>query len=81
MVTTEGTVARAPRPVEALQALVRIPTVSHPDPERVDTAAFERFGAELARRYPLVHASSTSRSPGTACSCAGPAARPSDPWC
>ena len=56
MVTTEGTVARASRPVEALQALVRIPTVSHPDPERVDTAAFERFGAELARRYPLVHA-------------------------
>lgn len=57
MVTREGAVApvRAPRPVEALQALVRIPTVSHVDPARVDTAVFGRFGAELARCYPLVH--------------------------
>jgi carboxypeptidase PM20D1 len=44
------------RPVTALQTLVRIPTVSHPDPGRVDAAAFERFGAELARLYPRVHA-------------------------
>lgn len=64
VVTREGAVAseRAPRPsraVEALQALVRIPTVSDPDPARVDRAAFAAFGAELARRYPRVHALET----------------------
>ncbi len=43
-------------PVAALQALVRIPTVSHRDPERVDTAAFDELLAELERRFPLIHA-------------------------
>ncbi|MBZ5737845.1 M20/M25/M40 family metallo-hydrolase [Nocardioides mangrovi] len=41
--------------VEKLQALIRIPTVSHRDPGRVDTAAFDAFGAELARQFPLLH--------------------------
>ena len=38
-----------------LQALVRIPTVSHRDPARVDTAAFDRLLAELARQFPRLH--------------------------
>lgn len=41
--------------VEALRALLRIPTVSHPDPEQVDREVFDTFLAELARRFPLVH--------------------------
>ncbi len=41
--------------VPALQALVRIPTVSDRDPDRVDTAAFEAFHAELAQRFPRLH--------------------------
>jgi len=45
-----------PDPVEALQALVRIPTVSWPDEALVDTAAFEALHAELADRFPLLHA-------------------------
>ena len=36
------------RAVGALQALVRIPTVSDRDPARVDADAFERLLAELA---------------------------------
>lgn len=43
------------RVVTALQALVRIPTVSDRDPARVDTAAFDALLAELARQFPLVH--------------------------
>ena len=41
------------RAVEALQALVRIPTVSHPD--ELDPASFDALLAELERRFPLVH--------------------------
>ena len=41
--------------VAALQTLVCIPTVSNPDPECVDTAAFDLFVAELARLFPLLH--------------------------
>lgn len=41
--------------VAKLQALIRIPTVSHRDPERVDGAAFDRFVTELAGLFPLVH--------------------------
>src|SRR5918999_3268206 len=41
--------------VAKLQALVRIPTVSHPDPERVDNAAFDALLEELARQFPLLH--------------------------
>jgi carboxypeptidase PM20D1 len=44
------------RAVAKLQALVRIPTVSHRDPALVDTAAFEAFHAELERQFPLLHA-------------------------
>ncbi|MDO9456629.1 M20/M25/M40 family metallo-hydrolase [Nocardioides sp.] len=54
MVTWEGA-ASSERAVASLQALVRIETVSHPDPDRVDVAAFEAFGAELASRYPRLH--------------------------
>lgn len=43
------------RVVTALQALVRIPTVSDRDPARVDTAAFDALLAELAQQFPLVH--------------------------
>ena len=39
----------------ALQALVRIPTVSDRDPSRVDTAAFDRLLIELATWFPLLH--------------------------
>ena len=42
--------------VAKLQALVRIPTVSDRDPERVDTAAFDALHAELADQFPLLHA-------------------------
>ena len=48
----EGT---QPHAVTALQALVRIPTVSDRDPERVDTAAFDALLVELAQQYPLLH--------------------------
>jgi carboxypeptidase PM20D1 len=54
MGTTELTPDQ-PRAVRALQALVRIPTVSHREPERVDTAAFDTFVSELARLFPLLH--------------------------
>ncbi len=40
---------------EKLQALVRIPTVSRPDPADVDAAAFDAFLAELERQFPLLH--------------------------
>ncbi|MQW77418.1 M20/M25/M40 family metallo-hydrolase [Nocardioides sp. dk4132] len=43
------------RAVAKLQALVRIPTVSHPDPADIDTASFDAFLAELAGQFPLVH--------------------------
>ncbi|MCL3818975.1 M20/M25/M40 family metallo-hydrolase [Aeromicrobium wangtongii] len=41
--------------VAALQAVVRIPTVSDRDPDKVDTAAFDELLAEMARRFPLLH--------------------------
>lgn len=44
-----------PRAVGKLQALVRIPTVSHPDPDLVETARFDEFLAELATQFPLLH--------------------------
>ena len=43
------------RVVAALQALVRIPTVSDRDPARVGTAAFDRLLDELATQFPLLH--------------------------
>lgn len=50
--TTGGATDRA---VAKLQALVRIPTVSHRDSALVDTEAFDRLLAELARQFPLLH--------------------------
>ena len=43
------------RAVARLQALVRIPTVSRPDPADEDAAAFERFLTELRTQFPLLH--------------------------
>ena len=51
---TEGG-AELPRAVQKLQALIRIPTVSYREPERIDTAAFDTFVEELARQFPLLH--------------------------
>jgi carboxypeptidase PM20D1 len=50
---TEG--AELPRAVRKLQSLIRIPTVSYPDLDRVDAAAFDAFVEELARQFPLLH--------------------------
>ncbi len=41
--------------IAALQALVRIPTVSDRDPDQVDVAAFDDLIEEMARRFPLLH--------------------------
>src|ERR1700754_3242875 len=51
---TEGG-AGLPRAVQKLQTLVRIPTVSYPEPERVDAASLDAFVAELERQFPLLH--------------------------
>ena len=48
MTLREGGAEHA-RVVATLQALVRIPTVSHRDPARVDTGAFDDALAELER--------------------------------
>lgn len=42
-------------PVERFRELLAIPTVSHIDTARTDTARFEEFHAALLRLYPLVH--------------------------
>ncbi len=42
-------------PVAALQALVRIPTVSYVEIDRIDKVAFDAFLAELERQFPLLH--------------------------
>jgi carboxypeptidase PM20D1 len=47
--------AGLPRAVAKLQALIRIPTVSYREADRIDVAAFDRFVAELARQFPLLH--------------------------
>lgn len=41
--------------VEALQAAVRIQTVSHRDRAQNDSQAFDDFIEELAARFPLLH--------------------------
>jgi carboxypeptidase PM20D1 len=43
------------RAVGKLQALVRIPTVSHVDPAQRDPEPFIAFQEELARQFPLLH--------------------------
>lgn len=50
-----GDVDQHARAVAKLQALVRIPTVSHRDWSQVDTDAFDRLLAELERQFPLLH--------------------------
>jgi carboxypeptidase PM20D1 len=50
-----GEGAAVGRAVAKLQALVRIPTVSHRDPADLDTAAFDAFLVELERQFPLLH--------------------------
>ena len=52
---TAGGTEELPRAVAKLQALIRIPTVSYREPDRVDTDAFDAFVAELARQFPLLH--------------------------
>ncbi|CAN5187613.1 M20 family peptidase [soil metagenome] len=42
--------------VARFQALLRIPTISHPDEELTDWAQFDTFIATLAELYPQVHA-------------------------
>lgn len=44
------------RGVTKLRDLVRIPTVSHRDPDLVDHAAFDRLQAVMAESWPLLHA-------------------------
>lgn len=43
------------RAVASLQALIQVPSVSDPDPARVDAAAFDRLLEVLRERYPLIH--------------------------
>jgi carboxypeptidase PM20D1 len=43
----------APEAIEHLSQAVQIPTVSHDDPARFDSAAFERFLAFVEETYPL----------------------------
>lgn len=47
--------AAASAAIAALQALVRIPTVSWPDEEAIDHGVFESLHAELERCFPLLH--------------------------
>ncbi|MEV7430908.1 M20/M25/M40 family metallo-hydrolase [Nocardioides sp. NPDC092400] len=53
--TAGGDVGQHARAVAKLQALVRIPTVSHRDWSQVDTDAFDRLLVELERQFPLLH--------------------------
>src|ERR1700712_2252131 len=43
------------RAVQKLQALVRIPTVSYREADRLAVAAYDAFRAELERQFPLLH--------------------------
>ena len=52
---TAGGTEDLPRAIAKLQALVRIPTVSHREVERIDTGAFDAFVAELRTQFPLIH--------------------------
>jgi carboxypeptidase PM20D1 len=52
---TVGGTEELPRAVAKLQALVRIPTVSQRDLEKLNTKAFDDFVAELATQFPLLH--------------------------
>src|SRR6478752_3417852 len=52
---TEAGTDELPRAVLKLQALIRFPTVSYREPDRIDVAAFDGFVEELARQFPLLH--------------------------
>ncbi len=53
--------------VAKLQALVRIPTVSHADPAERDAEPFEEFEARFAQLFPLLHTHlEATRLPGYA---------------
>lgn len=41
--------------VERLRELIRIPTISRPDPAEMDLTQFDRFVETIARLYPRVH--------------------------
>lgn len=45
-----------PEPVQRLQALLRVPTVSHRDPHDQDEETAARFRGELERLFPRLHA-------------------------
>ena len=53
--TAGETTGHDDRAVAKLQALVRIPTVSHRDPALIDTEAFDLLLVELERQFPLLH--------------------------
>lgn len=44
------------RAVDSLAGMVRIPTVSHPDPSKMEESVFESFRQYLKQRYPQIHA-------------------------
>jgi len=44
------------RAVESLQEMIRFPTISYMEEEKIDNAAFDGFRAYLIQRYPLIHA-------------------------
>lgn len=59
MTSIEQLPAEDRRAVEALQAAIRLPTVSHRDPAEVDREVFDDFIAELESRFPLLHRTCT----------------------
>lgn len=48
--------ARPTSPIERLQALIRIPTVSHADRDLIDPVPFREFSRQLEESFPLLHA-------------------------
>jgi carboxypeptidase PM20D1 len=54
-----GGTEQGERALEALQALVRLPTVSYDDPAAIDPQPFADAIAELERQFPLLHATLT----------------------
>ncbi|MGI6074770.1 MAG: M20/M25/M40 family metallo-hydrolase [Pyramidobacter sp.] len=52
--------------IRHLQEMVRIPTVSHPDPEQMDWSKFDELHRCLERNWPLVHRTFTREVIGRA---------------
>ena len=46
---------RGNAPLERLQSLIRIQTVSYADPDRIDTETFTEFARQLEVNFPLLH--------------------------